>query len=96
VALVALVAVAALAVAMPALRRPAEDFLQLLALAAPVVVVGVAIAHPGTGEAPVRIHSGSLIGLALALLMASAAWNGATLREKRKAPKSGAIRISQS
>jgi hypothetical protein len=95
VALVAIVALAALAVSMPAMRRPAESFMQLLALAVPLVVIGVTIAHPGTGPAPVRVHSGALVGVGLALLMASAAWHGATLREKRKAPK-GVVRISQS
>jgi hypothetical protein len=93
--LVGIVVLTAVAVSAPALRRQAEDFLQLLALAAPVVVIGVVIAHSGTGNAPVRIHFGFLIGLALTLLMSSAAWQGATMREKRKAPK-GAVRISQS
>jgi hypothetical protein len=96
VALVGVVALTALAVSTPALRRQAEDFLQLLALAAPVVVIGVVIAHSGTGTAPVRVHYGFLIGLAATLLMSSAAWQGARMREKRKAPKGGAVRISSS
>jgi hypothetical protein len=95
VALVAVVLLTVLAVSTPSLRRHAEDLLQLLALAAPVVVIGVVIAHSGTGNAPVRIHYGFLIALAITLVMSSAAWQGATMREKRKAPK-GAVRISQS
>jgi hypothetical protein len=95
VGLVALVALTALMVSTPSLRRQAEDLLQLLALGAPVVVIGVVIAHSGTGHAPVRVHYGFLIGLAVTLLMSSAAWQGARMREKRKAPK-GAVRISQS
>jgi peptidoglycan/LPS O-acetylase OafA/YrhL len=95
VALVLVVAVAVLAVSTPSLRRQAEDFLQLVALAAPVVVIAVVIAHQGTGHATVRVHYGFLVGLAATLLMSSAAWQGARMREKRKAPK-GAVRISQS
>lgn len=85
VALVAVVALVAFAVGTPALRRPAEDLLRVVAIAAPIVVIVAAAAHPGTNT-PVRLHYGMLIGFAAALLMASAAWHGATMREKRKPP----------
>jgi hypothetical protein len=94
VAIVVLVALLALAVLTPSIRRQAEDVLHLVALAVPVIVVAVAIAHPGT-TAPVHLHYGTLIAIALSLFMASSAWHGARMREKRKPaarPRYGATR----
>jgi hypothetical protein len=84
VALVAVIVVLAFAVSLPALRHYGEELLRLVALASPVVVIGVAIAHPGT-TAPVRIHDGLIVGVLVSLLMASAAWHGAHMREKKAA-----------
>jgi uncharacterized membrane protein len=83
VGIVVLVALLALAVLTPSIRRQAEDVLHLVALAVPVVVLIAAVSHPGT-TAPASLHYGTLVALALSLFMASAAWNGARMREKRK------------
>jgi putative effector of murein hydrolase LrgA (UPF0299 family) len=83
VGIVVLVTLLALAVLTPAIRRQAEDLLHLVALAVPIVVLLVVIAHPGT-TTPVHLHYGTLVSLAVSLFMASAAWNGARMREKRK------------
>ena len=79
--LVALVALVALAISVDAIRRGAEDFMRVVALLAPVVVAFVAITHPGT-EGDVRLHYGMLVGFLAVFAMSSAAWHGASLREK--------------
>ncbi len=85
VILVALLAVVALAVSTPAIRRQSEDFMRLLVIGAPVVVIVAAVAHPGT-TAPVSLHYGMLVSFVLAAFMASAAWHGANMRAKQAAP----------
>ena len=94
VLLVAVIALLALAVWTPSLREHAETGLQLVALATPVVVIVVAVLHSGT-HASVRPHSGVVIAFAISLVTASAAWQGATMRQKRKVP-AGTVRISGS
>jgi hypothetical protein len=94
VALVCALALLALAVSTPSIRRQAEGAMHLLALAVPVVVIAVAVAHRGT-TTPVSMHFGTLVGVALALFMASAAWQGASMREKPKPvvrPRYGSVR----
>ena len=80
-AIVGLIALLAAAISVPAMRRGAEDVLRVVALIAPLVVGFVAIAHPGT-EADVRLHYGMLVGFVATFAMTSAAWHGASLREK--------------
>ncbi len=72
------------AVSIAAVRKPAEDLLRLVALLSPMVVILVAVAHPGD-SAPLHIHYGSLVALAASLLMASAAWQGCSMRAKQQA-----------
>ena len=93
VALVALIVMLAGAVAVPALRAAAEDTLRLVSLATPVVFIVIAFAHPGTSSA-LHLHYGLLIGFAAALLMASTAWQGATLRAKTPPPARPRYRTS--
>ncbi len=83
--LVALVVTLAAGVCVPALRRAAEDTLRVVALAIPVVLLIVAFAHPGDSGA-LHLHYGLLVAFVAALLMASAAWHGATMRPKKSAP----------
>lgn len=90
-ALVLVVVVLAAAVAMAGVRKQAEDLLRVVALAAPVLVIGTAVAHPGT-VAAVHVHYGALVALLVSALMASAAWQGCSMRYKAKAPS--AVRIS--
>lgn len=85
VILVALVALLTLAVWTPSLRSQAETALQLVALAGPVVVIVVAATHSGI-HTPVRLHYGLIIAFAISLVMASAAWQGAGMRLKKKTP----------
>lgn len=85
IAVVAVIALVAVAVGMPAIRRQSEDLMRVVAVAAPLVVIVAAVAHPGATQ-PVRIHYGLLVSLALVALMVNAAWHGANLREKRAAP----------
>ncbi len=82
---VAVIVLLAFAVSVPAWRRQAEDLLQFAALAAPVALIIVAVAHPGTGTVPVTVHYGFIVSLLATLLMASAAWQVAHMREKPKA-----------
>jgi len=78
-------------VKLAAVRKQAEDLLRVVALAAPVVVIGTAVAHPGeTG--PVHVHYGLLVALLVTLLMSSAAWQGSSMRHKAK--PTSAVRIS--
>lgn len=84
-ALVALVAVMVLAVGAPRIRRQSEDVMRIVVIAAPVVVIAAAIAHPGAAQ-PVRLHYGLLISLVLVAAMCNAAWHGASMRQKRPAP----------
>lgn len=79
------VALLALAISLNAARQTAEDILRVAALVVPVLVVGIAIAHPGT-EAALRLHYGLLVAFAAALFTASAAWHGASWRQKYQAP----------
>lgn len=83
--LVVLIAVVGIAVMTPAVRRQAEDLMRVVVLAAPVVVVLAAVAHPGT-EAPVSLHYGLLVSVAACALMGNAAWHGASMRQKHAAP----------
>jgi hypothetical protein len=53
-----------------------------VALVVPVVVVFLAIDHPGT-HARLHLRWGLLAGVGLALLLASAAWHGGEIRVKR-------------
>jgi hypothetical protein len=85
VVLVALIALLALAVSTPAIRRQAEDTLRVVAFALPVAVLIVSLAHSGT-ETPVHVHYGTFVGFAIALFTASAAYQGASMREQRKKP----------
>jgi hypothetical protein len=85
VAVVGLVALLALAVTVASVRKPAEDGLRLAALAAPVVLLILIVAHSGT-NVPVRIHYGVLVASIASLVMASAAWQGAAMRQKHAAP----------
>ena len=89
--LVVVVVVLTAAVSVAAVRKQAEDLLRVVALAAPVVVIGTAVAHPGeTG--PVHVHYGLLVALLVTLLMSSAAWQGSSMRHKAK--PTSAVRIS--
>lgn len=85
IALVAVVALLAVAVSLASLRQGAENLMRVAALAGPVVVAVVAIAHPGD-SASLRIHSCLLLGLAATVLMSSSSWHGANMRQKRAAP----------
>jgi hypothetical protein len=85
VALVGALALVALAVSAPAMRRQAEDLMRLLVIAAPIVVIAAAVTHPGT-TTPVNIHYGMLVSFVLVAFMASAAWHGANMRAKKAAP----------
>ncbi len=85
IALVVLLALVALAVSTPAIRQQAENLMRVLVMATPVVVIACAATHPGT-TTPVSIHSGMLVSFVLVAVMASAAWQGANMREKRAAP----------
>ncbi|MEA2126901.1 MAG: hypothetical protein QOI80_3683 [Solirubrobacteraceae bacterium] len=85
IGLIAAVALIAIAVTIPSVRKTAEDALRVVALAGPVVVIVLAAMRPGT-DLPVSLHYGTLVGLVAALLMASAAWQGASMRAKRAAP----------
>lgn len=85
VALVVLLALAVLAVSVPAIRRQSEDVMRLLAVAGPMAVLVAVVVHPGT-SGPVSVHYGILVSLALVAFMASAAWHGAEMRTKRPAP----------
>jgi hypothetical protein len=85
VLLVVVVAFAGLAVGTPSIRQRAEGLMRVVAIAAPIVVLVAAIAHPGVST-PVRIHYGTLVAFAVSLFMASAAWQGAAMRVKSKAP----------
>jgi hypothetical protein len=81
VVLVVAIAVIGLAISANGMRRSAEDVMRVVALLTPVIVGFVAITHPGT-EAPVRIHYGMLIAFLATFVMSSAAWHGASMREK--------------
>lgn len=89
--LAVVVIVLAAAVSVSAVRKQAEDLLRVVALAAPVVLIGTVVAHPGL-TAPAHVHYGSLVALLACLLMASAAWQGSSMRHKAKA--TSAVRIS--
>lgn len=82
--LVVVVVILAAAVSVSSVRKAAEDLLRLVALLSPVVVILVAAAHPGD-SAPLHLHYGSLVALAASLLMASAAWQGCSMRAKQAA-----------
>jgi hypothetical protein len=82
---VAVVALLGVAISANVARRHAEDMLRVAAFATPVVVLAVAILHPGT-QAEVRLHYGMLVGIAASLFSANAAFHGASWREKRAAP----------
>lgn len=88
VGLVAVLALVVVAVMTPASRRPAEDLLRGIVMAAPVVVLLAALAHPGVAT-PVRLHWGLLVSVALTALMANAAWHGANMRQLYAAPVRG-------
>lgn len=83
--LVGVVTVLGVLIGANVMRHKVEDVLHLVALAAPIVVLAVALPHPGT-DADLRIHYGLIVGLAATLLMSSAAWHGASMRAKHKAP----------
>ena len=85
VALVVLVTLLAIAVTIASVRRAAEDTLRIVAPASPLVVIALAVMHPGTTTA-VSVHYGTLVALAAVSLMASAAWHGASMRQKYVAP----------
>lgn len=82
--LVAVVLVLTAAVSVAAVREQAENLLRLAALAGPVAVIAVAVAHPGA-TGPVHVHYGALVAFAVSLLMASAAWQGSSMRQRAKA-----------
>lgn len=72
------------AMVVPALRRLAREGLHVIPLAAPAFVVLNMVDQPGAGG--MELRPGILIALAAGLMMASAAWHGASLRGARKAP----------
>ena len=80
-----LIVLLGLAVAANAARQAAEDALRVVALGLPVLVAVLAITHPGT-EAPLQLHYGMLVAFAVTLLTSSAAWHGASWRQKHTAP----------
>ncbi len=84
-AAVAVVAVLGLLISANAARKTVEDLLRAVALALPVLVIGLAVAHPGS-DAPLRLHYGVVIAFAVSLLAANAAWHGASWRAKHAAP----------
>jgi len=83
--MVVVVGTLGLAISLNVLRGSAEDLLRMVAFAIPVVVLALAITHPGT-TTDVRMHYGLLIAFAAALLMASASFHGAAWRKKYAAP----------
>ena len=83
--LVVAVAVLGLAISLNLARQAAEDALRLVAFAIPVVLIVVAATHTGA-TTEVRIHYGLLVGFAAAVLMATAAYHGASWRKKYAAP----------
>ena len=85
VAAVVLIAILGLAISLNAGRQGAEGLLRGVALSVPVLVIGLALVHPGT-DAPVRVHYGMVIALGIAALTASAAWHGASWRPKHAPP----------
>jgi hypothetical protein len=94
VILVAVVAGLACAVAVPQIRKTAEDLLRMAGFAAPVAVIFLVVMHSGT-DRPVTVHYGALVSFVAAAFMASAAFHGSSMRTRRKqAPR--AIRISGS
>lgn len=82
---VIVIALLGLTVAANVARAGAEDLLRTAAIAVPVAVVALAIAHPGT-DAPLRLHYGFVVAFAVALFTANAAWHGASWRQKHAAP----------
>ncbi len=82
--LVVIIALLAVAVVVPALRRQAEDIMRVAVYTAPLVVLVAAFTHPGVAT-PVRLHYGLLVSFVLTALMSSAAWHGANMRHQRAA-----------
>jgi hypothetical protein len=91
--LAAAVCVLAIVAAVSALRPLIRDALRIFAIIAPVVVLYLAIDRPGD-NAELTIHWGTLVALAVALFMASAAWQGSAIRERRPAPGAWARQTS--
>ena len=93
VVIVAVMIGLAFAIAIPAVRKQAEDLLRVAGFAAPVGVIYLAATHTGaTGD--VMVHYGILVSLAVALFAASCAFHGATVRQRR-AKSQHAVRLSR-
>ncbi len=75
-----------LLMAVPGLRDLLREPLRAVALGTPVVVAYLVLAQPG--EARGVLHWGALAGMALSVFLASAAWQGSTLKAPRPAPRS--------
>jgi hypothetical protein len=94
VLVVAAIAILALSVSVPQIRKPAEDMLRVAGWAAPAAVLYLAVTHSGT-TVPVHLHFGALASFVVACFVTSCAWWGGSMRTRRKqAPR--AVRISSS
>ena len=83
--LAGVVIVLSLGMMVPALRASLRDLLRAVALATPVLVGFLAVRHPARSD--VEMRWGLVAALAIAVVMASAAWHGSAARSRRPAPQ---------